>query len=202
MPPSCTPTGSGTSACGANSESCCVSPEVTEGTTGGLYYRTYMNSGAGPTGEADPATVSGFRLDKYLVTVGRFRQFVAAWKGGYVPGQGAGKHIHLNGGMGLGNSASPGTYETGWDALDWNNATDVDPTDVNLTCDPTYATWTPSVGSYENLPINCANWWESYAFCIWDGGFLPSEAEWEYVAAGGGGARGVVPFLSVRRAAA
>ena len=29
------------------------------------------------------------------------------------------------------------------------------------------------------------NWYEAYAFCIWDGGFLPSEAEWEHATAGG-----------------
>jgi formylglycine-generating enzyme required for sulfatase activity len=137
--------------------------------------------------------VSNFRLDKYLVTVGRFRQFVAAWnKGsGYYPSAGSGKHIHLNLGQGLANSASAGTYETGWDATDWNNATDIDPTDDNLTSGTSgsctgYATWTPTdTGGQENLPINCVTWWEAYAFCIWDGGFLPSEAEWEYAAAAG-----------------
>jgi formylglycine-generating enzyme required for sulfatase activity len=35
------------------------------------------------------------------------------------------------------------------------------------------------------LPLTCLNWFESHAFCIWDGGFLPSEAEWRYAAAGG-----------------
>src|ERR1019366_4595997 len=134
MPPSCQTGGAGLTTCGANSESCCASPEV----AGGTYYRTYdpLGSGGevtlapdgGPTGEADPASVRGFRLDKYLVTVGRFRQFVTAWNGGagYTPPAGSGKHAHLNGGQGLANSGDPGTYEQGWDATDWNNTTDID----------------------------------------------------------------------------
>jgi sulfatase modifying factor 1 len=179
--PNCKPGGAGMTDCGpSGSESCCASLEV----TGGAYDRTYANSGDGGTGEADPATVSGFRLDKYLVTVGRFRQFVNAWNGGagYKPPAGSGKHTHLNGGKGLANSGVPGTYEPGWAASDDGN---VSPNDGNLACLGSYDTWTSIAGSQENLPINCVNWWEAYAFCIWDGGFLPSEAEWEYAAAGG-----------------
>jgi sulfatase modifying factor 1 len=185
-PPSCTPGGTGMTNCGDGGESCCTSLEV----EGGTYYRTYTNEGTGPAGEADPATVSGFRLDKYLVTVGRFRQFVRAWDegAGYLPPAGSGKHTHLNAGLGLLNVGQDAgvAYETGWLASDDDN---IAPTDDNLTAsclsDPSYATWTPSPGEQENLPINCVNWWESYAFCIWDGGFLPSESEWEYAAAGG-----------------
>jgi formylglycine-generating enzyme required for sulfatase activity len=151
---------------------------------GGTYNRTYTNTGTGPTGEADPATVSGFRLDKYLVTVGRFRQFVNGGAG-HFPAAGSGKHTHLNGGQGLANSGAGGGYEPGWDATNWNNTTDIAPTNANLASCAPYSTWTNTAGTQENLPINCVNWYEAAAFCIWDGGFLPSEAEWEYAAAGG-----------------
>ena len=158
--------------------------------TGGTYFRTYdpvavdggiqLAPDGGPTGEADPATVSNFRLDKYLVTVGRFRQFVNAWNAGYMPPAGSGKHASLNGGNGL--NATGGGYEPGWAATDDGN---IAPSNDNLACDASFATWTNTTSGQENLPIDCVNWYEAYAFCIWDGGFLPSEAEWEYAAAGG-----------------
>jgi formylglycine-generating enzyme len=167
--------------CGATtSQNCCATFAV----AGGTYARTFSDDGGLPSGEADTAAISTFDLDAYEVTVGRFRQFVSAWANGtgYEPSPGAGKHTHLTGGLGLANSASPGTYEPGWLAADDGN---IQTTDANLGCDGATGSWTNTAGSNENLPMTCENWWEAFAFCIWDSGFLPSEAEWEYAAAGG-----------------
>jgi formylglycine-generating enzyme required for sulfatase activity len=46
-------------------------------------------------------------------------------------------------------------------------------------------TWTQDASSGDDLPITEVTWWEAYAFCIWDGGFLPSEAEYNYAFMGG-----------------
>ena len=187
---SCAAAGPGLTTCGPSAtESCCTSPLV----KGGSYDRTYDPAEAdggvlvGPDGAAvdlgDEATVASFRLDKYEVTVGRFRLFRAAWTGSSMwrPASGSGTHSYLNGGSGLTNSASAGQYEPGWNLADDGNVT---LTSASLGCQ-SGATWTDSVGNNEDLPINCVNWWEAFAFCIWDGGFLPSESEWEYAAAGG-----------------
>jgi formylglycine-generating enzyme required for sulfatase activity len=194
-PPSCTPHGPGLDDCGTSHESCCKSALV----TGGSFARTYdFDAGAADGGAdsgradaTDPATVSDFRLDKYDVTVGRFRVFANAATAadggaGWRPAAGAGKHAHLSGGLGLLDVGAPAdagvAHEPGWAAADDGT---VAPTDANLTSCGAASTWTPAAGAQENLPINCITWQEAYAFCIWDGGFLPSEAEWQYAAAGG-----------------
>jgi hypothetical protein len=100
---------------------------------GGTFYRSYdlqvggmlLGLDGGPGGEADPVTVSTFMLDKYEVTVGRFRRFVDAWNGGWLPVGGAGKHTHLNGGYGL--NATDGGYEPGWLASDDTHEVDTEP---------------------------------------------------------------------------
>jgi formylglycine-generating enzyme required for sulfatase activity len=112
-----------------------------------------------------PATISDFRLDKYEITIGRFRAFVNAGKksSAAAPPPGSG--------------ANPHTPGSGWDAA-WNHFLD----DQSLAG---RQNWTASVGANENKPMTQMTWYEAFAFCVWDGGRLPTEAEWKYAATGG-----------------
>ncbi|MBX3232972.1 MAG: SUMF1/EgtB/PvdO family nonheme iron enzyme [Labilithrix sp.] len=159
-----------------------------------------------------PATVSTFQLDTFLVTAGRFRAWVDEMKGNLrssSPPAGAGAHPKIpNSGWRTewnrflptsraevdrmfsredsveGNLACQfGTniYEQG--ALTWWTAQLEK--EIKDTTEDEDVRAENTKEALDRKPINCIPWQVLFAFCIWDGGRLPTDAEFGYAAAGG-----------------
>jgi formylglycine-generating enzyme len=117
-----------------------------------------------------PATVSTFKLDDYEVTVRRFRKFIEI-------------NPYLKLLIRAGAGENPNVPGSGW----WPSWDVLLPYDVKMllyTATPPTFTM-DALGGHEDLPITGTNWAEALAFCIWDGGRLPTDLEWQYAASGG-----------------
>jgi formylglycine-generating enzyme required for sulfatase activity len=119
--------------------------------------------------------IDGFSMDVYEVTVGRMRRFVEEYdKAALVSSlsAGAGEHPLIAG----------SEWSSSWDS---RLPADAETLSEALQCDPSSQTWTDAASGNETFPINCVSWYLAYAFCAWDGGRIPTAAEWERTAAGG-----------------
>lgn len=204
---SCTGKPGADATCGGTAESeqaigkqdCCEAKAVPGGT-----YNRFNNS-------KYPATVSPFIMDVFEVTAGRFRAWVDATKGNLraaAPSPGAGAHPKIpdSGWRSEWNALLPASRVEVDAMLGPTSGSDGCQFGGNLDDYGALTWWTEAVDSkvkknnarsartleentqqaLDRKPLNCVPWYVLFAFCVWDGGRLPTDAEWGFAAAGGG----------------
>ncbi len=179
--------------------------------TGGSFGRGYDMSGTptqdgrsvyGVQTSADiaPAEITSFAMDRYEVTIGRFRKFVdAAYNSSWLidnPNVDQGTPVV----PGIAGEPRGAGWRPGWrgradlyaqSRLAFETAIDPDFGDPSSVCQVgVLVRWNDVSGQYDNKPMTCVTWHEALLFCIWDQAgtqksWLPTEAQWNFAAADG-----------------
>ena len=167
-PPSCQ---GATQTCGPGSEDCCRSIAIIVGDAGVTYKRSFDPPTY--TDGSNPATLAGnFALDKYEVTVERFEKFLASYQ---PPPAGAGAYLPVAGTGWIGGWPIPPNKGQLQSAVS--------------SCSGAFMPADGGAAAVPSLPMNCVDWYVAFAFCAGDGSRLPTEAEWNFAAAGGAAQR-------------
>jgi hypothetical protein len=116
---------------------------------------TTADFGIGAASPERVAVLPPIRMDRYEVTVAHWRDALTR---GFVPPA----------------TMTPVPYENP-EPFPKNPA----PADIQS---PAFCTYSASPMGREDYPVNCLVWYVALAFCVFEGGSLPTESQWEYAA--------------------
>ena len=125
-------------------------------------------------------SISSYALDRYEVTVERFRRFVEA-------GSPAASPPFVYPGAVITGFVSPGT-DAAVPSVQRPCASGNLPSAGSVVRHLNFpmCTWTERAGANERYPITSESprmdWFTAQSFCAWDGGRIPTDAEWSYAA--------------------